>query len=363
MAMTEYRFFTADLLTGNVVGELELYGVYASKILSGAGQFTGTVRLINDKFRDSLAEQATRPARNAIYIERNGTLIWGGILWSRTYNTSSQAFELSGQTFESYWDHIALDAHFIQQKVNQELIFQALLNQCQGMPSSNIGLTIASLPTTNVPRTVLIPGYEFHFASEALNQIVNVDNGLEYTIDITPSATVDHPNKVIRLGYPELGAANAELVYDYPGNIADYWMPESGANSGAKFAALGFGSGNKIARAVATDADALAAGYPAWWIVNQYSSIADLSLLQDKVSKDAERFKIPFKSPTFELRSDIGIGFNGWNNLGDTFKIHIEDVRYPDGFDITSRMIGWELYPGDSEGPEILKFAIEGADA
>lgn len=357
--MPSYRYYTADLLTGDVLGDFDMYGVYAQKLLNTAGNFNGSIKLIPGLV--DMAVEASEPGRTALYMERNDDLIWGGIIWSRTYSSESNALQLTAQTFESYFDHVVFEEHFIQQKVNQELIFQAMVNQLQAQTASNIGLTMATLPTTNVPRTVLIPAYEYHFATDALTQLVGVSNGLDYTIDVAKSATPDHPTKTVRLGYPQLGSANDELHFDFPGNIRNYWMPESGANSGTKFGALGAGSGNKIIRAVAVDSNALADGYPGWWVVNQYSHIGDIATIQDRVLKDATLYKTPRRVPTFELRI-AETPFTSWNKLGDTATIRIEDMRYPTGFEMESRIIGWELTPQSSENVEMLKFDLEGAE-
>lgn len=360
--MPTYRYYTTDLLTGAILADVELYGVFVSKYLSRAGTFNGTVKLTEDPVFNALTLEATEPGKTALYMMRDNALVWGGIIWSRTYSDVSRAVQLAGQTFESYFDHVVFENHFVQQKVNQELIFQNMVNQLQ-TDSVDLDFQMAALPTTNMPRTVLIPGYEYHYATDALTQLVGVDNGLEYTIDVTPGPQPDQPIKTIRLGYPQLGVADPSLAYDFPGSVVHYWMPENAANSGAKFAALGYGSGDKITRAVATDQNTLDAGYPAWWIVNQYSTIADLGIIQDKVAADAIRLKMPLRQPTFEIRPQFASDFNAWNDLGNSFFVHIEDVRYPYGEDITSRMIGWELQPASAEGQEMLKLVVEGADA
>lgn len=361
--MPKYRYYTADLLTGNVLGDVELYGVHVSKKISEGGNFNGSFALNSGKpALNDMYLSCTQPGRTALYMERNDSLIWGGILWSRTYSAQGQNMQLYAQTFDSYFEHVVFQEHFIQQRVNQEVIFKAMVDQLQAQSACNIGLEVQTpLPTTNTPRTILVPNYEYHFARETLDALLTEDQGLEMIIDVLPTATPDHPKKLIRLGFP-LGSDNPALSYDYPGTIYNYWMPESGANGGVKFATLGFGSGNKIARATYVDRDAIAAGYPAWWRVDNYSTIADVGILADKAAANGHTHAMPYRTPTFELRSDVGVGFTGWNNVGDTFKIHIEDVRFPNGFDITSRMIGWEFDPQSGEGPEILKFAIDGAE-
>lgn len=352
--MPKYRYFTQDLLTGEDFGDIELYGVYAQRQLSTQGQFTGTVKLTDDGL-NALRLQCTQPGRTALYMERNDEVIWGGMLWSRTYSTASHACELSALTWESYFDHVIMQNDFVQQNVDQALIFQAMCTALKADPTIDIGLTLQTpLPAASVPRTVLIPGYEFHFATDVITSLIGVDQGLEYTID---------PDKTIRLGYPQIGADNPNLVFDYPGQILSYYMPESGAKSGAKFAALGYGTGNQVARAVATAQSTLNAGYPGWWVVNQYSTIADQNTLANKATADAFKYNMPYSVPTFQLKPDAIVDFNAWNNLGDTFTAYIDDLRYPDGKTIQSRMIGWELTPMSADSAEVLQLTIDGADA
>lgn len=264
--------------------------------------------------------------------------------------------QIFANTWESYFDHMVFwKEHFIQQKVNQEAIFDTIVDQLQGQSAaSDIGLVIPSLPTTNVKRTVLIPNYEYHFGVEAINQIVGVSLGLEYTIA---------PDKQIELaGEGLLGSdhsANPAMSYDYPGQISQYWMPESGASGAVKLATLGAGSGNKIVRAVSIDDAAIAAGFPEWWKVTQYSDIADLSTLQAKNVADFNTFKMPYRTPTFDMKPDEN--FAHFNELGSNFQVEIQDVRYPTGEQFDSRLIGWELTPESNDNAELLKLQIEGS--
>ena len=352
--MPEYRYYTKDLVTGSYIGDVEMFGVWVTRYLNQAGQFNGSYRLGKTAIEDSIALSSTLPGRTALYVDRDGVTIWGGILWSRSYESQAMTMQCYAQTFESYFDHMVFFVnHFIQQGVNQETIFANMVSQLQSQPDANIGLVMGSLPTTNIPRTVLIPNYEYRFATEVIQQLIGVQLGMELTID---------PDKTVRLGYPTLGNASATTTYDYPGQIKDYWLPESGAAGAVKFAALGAGSGNQVIRAQTIRQDLLDAGYPGWWQVNSYSDIGDVSIVRDKNLADAQMFGIPYKTPTFELKADEGVGFTSWNNLGDAFKVHIEDVRFPNGQDVVTRLMGWELTPASSESLEIVKFAIDGSD-
>lgn len=360
-----YRAYTADLLTGALKEELPLYGLYMNRTLNEAGNFTGTFKLGSHRHIDTDLLNGTTPGRTAIYFERNGLLIWGGIIWSRTYAAESKTCQITAQTFESYFDHVVMESHFIMQNVEQSTIFTNLINALQAQAANNIGLTgMGSFPVTGVIRTVLTPSYEYHFAQSIVDQFVGVDGGLEYTIDVVASGTPDVPNKLVRVGYPTLGdpVATSDLYFDFPGSLSNYWWPESATRGATKVAAIGHGSGQTTMRATAVDGNMIAAGWPAFWQVNTYSNIADVDGISAKARADLIRLRMPYSRPTLELKSDIGAGFSGWNKLGSALTAHIEDSRFPDGFTVTSRMLGWELSPADSGSTEQVKFVIEGKE-
>jgi hypothetical protein len=363
--MPTYRFYSADLLTGNILAELPLYGTYMNREINVPGNFTGTFKLGSGRHIDTDLLDGSIPGRTAVYCERNGTLIWGGIIWSRTYAAESKTCGLTAQTFESIFDHVVLENHFIMQYVEQSTILTNMINAIQAQASNNFGLTgMGSFPTTGVKRTVLVPGYEYHFAQTVLDQIIGVDGGLEYTIDVIPSGTIDRPTKLVRAAYPKLGdiGTASTLSYDYPGTVSNYWWPESSTRGATKVATIGHGSGQTTIRATAVDGNMLAAGWPAFWQVNTYGNIKDIDGISAKARGDLNLYRMPYSRPTIELKSDIGAGFDGWNKLGSTLSVHIEDARFPNGFDTVSRMLGWELTPADSNSTESVKFTIEGKE-
>lgn len=357
--MATYRYFTADLLTGTVLGDVPLYGTWMSKQINGAGSFNGTFRLGTTVLNDTLMLNNTTPGKTALYVERDGTLIWGGILWSRSYESQGGTVQLTGQTFESYFDRVAATDHIIQQGVEQVALFKNLIDQMQAQAQSNIGLTYASLPSTGINRTILLPGYEFHMYQEAIAQLLEAVDSFEYTINVTASATQDVPNKVVTVGYPTLNSTVTDQYYDFPGTIKNYWWPETTSEGGTKFAGRGYGSGNKAPTAVVVDGTAIAAGYPSLWKVGSYNNIADATLLDSKVRRDALAYAIPVNNPTIELKSDVGIGFTGWNLLGAPITAYIADSkRFPTGMTATRRLLGWEFNPASGTSPEVVKLTL-----
>jgi len=103
----EYRYYTVDLLTNNVIAEIPFTGVSYSRALSKAGSFSGTIPMIEATSSYNLYE-TTMPGKTALYVLRNGVCVWGGIIWSRSYSPTSKTLTIDGQEFISYLYHRAV---------------------------------------------------------------------------------------------------------------------------------------------------------------------------------------------------------------------------------------------------------------
>lgn len=103
----EYRYYTVDLLTNNVIAEIPFTGVSYSRALSKAGSFSGDIPMIDATSSFNLYE-TTMPGKTALYVLRNGVCVWGGIIWSRSYSPASKTLTIDGQEFISYLYHRAV---------------------------------------------------------------------------------------------------------------------------------------------------------------------------------------------------------------------------------------------------------------
>lgn len=99
--VAEYRYFAYDLLTNELLAELPLTGVSYSRSLREAGSFSGSIVANENTFNLNLYAN-TLPGKTAIYVTRNGVCVWGGIIWSRSYNIVDKTLEISGSEFTSY---------------------------------------------------------------------------------------------------------------------------------------------------------------------------------------------------------------------------------------------------------------------
>ncbi len=103
----EYRYYVADLLTNNVLGEIPFTNVSYERSLSKAGSFSGTIPVIDATKAYNLYEN-TLPGKTALYILRDGVCVWGGIIWARQYNPVQKTLIVDGNEYISYFYHRAI---------------------------------------------------------------------------------------------------------------------------------------------------------------------------------------------------------------------------------------------------------------
>lgn len=100
----EYRFFLTDLLSNEIISEVPFKDVSFSRQIRRAGDFSGKIPFIPQTKGLNLYE-STMPGRTGLYVMRNGVCVWGGIIWSRSYDVLSKELDVSAAEFISYFYH------------------------------------------------------------------------------------------------------------------------------------------------------------------------------------------------------------------------------------------------------------------
>ena len=99
-----YRYFTADILSNQVLNEIDLKGVSYERAIKGAGSFSGKIPVYDGNAALNLYE-TTMPGKTALYVVRNDVCVWGGIIWSRSYTAKSRELTINGSEWTSYLYH------------------------------------------------------------------------------------------------------------------------------------------------------------------------------------------------------------------------------------------------------------------
>ena len=99
-----YRYFTADLITGEIVMEVPFSGVSWERKVNAAGGFSGSIAA--DDYTEAFdLYNTTLPGKHALYVMRNNVCVWGGIIWSRNYSITEKRLEVQAAEFVSYLYH------------------------------------------------------------------------------------------------------------------------------------------------------------------------------------------------------------------------------------------------------------------
>lgn len=360
-----YSYLAADLLTGRILGELPLHGVSFDRQINKPGNWQGSGNLDNPRIDNDDFLEATQPGRTAVYVYRNDQIVWGGIIWSRTYQSQAKSLQMTAQTFESY----AYKRYYVPSKVKkydeaQCSIIQKLWVSLQtDQPSSDIGVRDASsLPVVDVQRELTVNPWDMKTYGEIIDDpLMNFDDSAEYTIECFEEQGV--PAKQLFIAYPRLGnpVDYSNLVLAYPGNILNYYWSESASKSGNAAWSTGDGDEGDQTTGYASDPNSFLAGYPLLEVHESHPGVTKQSTIDDHAGKDLAEAVLPKISKTIQVKADEPPTF-GTYNIGDDAKLEVIDTRFPNELVTTVRVIGWDVTPSSSEAVEEISVILEGED-
>lgn len=362
--MALYTYIFADLLTNQIWAELPLFGVQLGAQLNGVGDLTASIQLDNGVMSNQDTISATEPGRTALYVDRNGVIVWGGIIWSRTYNVDSKALNLTAQTMESYLKKRILRSDFLNSNRDPRNIVCDLFTLMQSSPSGNIGIQLPSgYPFGSGPSMDANHyAYEFKLYSDVIDEIANGINGVDWTIDCSysPSGIV----KQLLVGWPRLGSLGSQngLVFDYPGAIVQYMTPETTSDAGNNVYLLGSGTGSDVQYGLYTDTTNLGAGYPLLETTISVKKVVDANSINNLVQQAGPQYRVSMMYPSFEVDGDVEPQFGSWS-LGDDITLYIDDpARFPSIWQGTYKVISYSLTPSASDSIDDCWITVAGVN-
>jgi hypothetical protein len=359
--MAQYRYLFTNLLTGTVTVELPLYGVSFSRRLNRAGNCTFSFPLDSEGFVNQTVVESTTPGSTGFYIERNGSLVWGGVVWSRTYQSQAKSLSFTGQTFESFLYKQFIEETLTYTATDQRNILIALINYMQGKTNADVGIAVPSSFTSNITRTVTFPDYEVWSIGKAIESLVSYSNGFDYTLDVRYDSNGDPE---IFLATDDVLGQDIEstgMILEYPGNIRNYWYPENAAEAATSVLGVGAGEGSAMLRSKATNTDMLGYGYPDIQSVYTNKDVQLQATLDSQTLQRGTLLTPPISIPTIELNPDFEPTFGSFQ-LGDYSNLYIRDPRFPSGLEQSVRVVGFSARPTESDQQEELKLVLAGQE-
>ena len=361
---TTYRYLFVDLASNEIIAELPLTGVGFTQQLNQAGTFQGHLLLsgINaDKFN---VQVSTIPGRCGLYVDRDGILVWGGVVWSRSYNSTAQTLTFNAQEWISYFDHrrITQDVQFTN--IDQLIIAKTLIEDAQNATYGDIGVLYNSDGQTTsgvlVNRTYY--NYELKNVFQAIQDLSRQSNGFDFHIDVAYDNVTGLPTKYFNTYYPRSGTAYTTSslsvpVFEFPaGNVVEYEYPEDGSVVANTVYALGAGSNEGKLISEGQDTAKLTAGWALLESTANYSDITDQTVLDNLAVAQS----LATSYPPVVLKVVVPAYVNpiyGSYEVGDDARIIITDSRFPNTLDEIYRIVGLTVQPGE-DGPERVTLTL-----
>jgi hypothetical protein len=359
--MPTYRYLLADLLTNNILLELPFQGVSYSRALNKPGNATFVFPLDSSGWDNQTILDSTLPGRTAVYIERNGALVWGGIFWSRTYESEGKTLQFTAQSFESFLYKQVVETSLTYNNVDQRNILIAVISHMQAKSYANIGIVVPSSFSNSIVRKTNFYDYEVWTYGKVAENLVGYDDGFDYTIDVAYVSGTPTKQLLVNnvLGAP---ASTTHLAWDYPGGIKNYYWPENASDAATTVIGVGAGDGKAMLRSKAQKVQLLSpGGYPDLQEVYTNKDVSIASTLASQTKAYLNQKLVPISVPTFEVNPEVGPGIADFA-LGDYGYVYIKDPRFPNGAKILVRVVGYTASPPGSDGQETFKLILEGQD-
>lgn len=376
MAAWTYRLH--DLITNAALAELPLANVSLSRALNAVGAFDATLDLADARVAKTKPFAATLPARTALFADRNGVIVWAGIIWQRDYDSDRRTLHLAGAELMSYFAtrYNRISISFGPVPIARTFVARGMIDTAQDTVAQGAGsdIGVSSLVGDDATSSTISTGNSFDLAdNDRFDKVVadlgGVTNGFDWAIESAYDGS-GNPTKVFRCYAPHQGrpAAVSGHIWEYGpdtrANIVRYTWNEDGARMANAILGIGSGEGSFATRAEAEDLTAITAGYPRLEEVLALKDITDAAALQGAVDARLEQTKQPVVLPKVTVFADTDPAFGNWA-IGDDALIRITDLdRFPanpdgtPGYEGFRRIVGWRIQVPDGGGPELVDLTL-----
>lgn len=268
-----YRYFVFDILTDELLAEVQMNDVSFSTKLSAVGDLSGTIYAI-DAQPDIDLYWATMPMKTAIYVLRGTQAMWGGIIWNREYDAATKSVSVSAATWESYlyrrhiWHTFTTDDDVDQYHVVRRLLtnmrndfvtdfYDISKDHVTPMPMS-AALDIYSDPTAVAGKTqdaMTFLREDLKSFGEALDEYANDEDGFEWYFWYEYNERAKRfrrrlqylptPPALMKKGAEALTDTEADkpgidsFLFEYPGNILSVTLSEDADNAATRQFVMG----------------------------------------------------------------------------------------------------------------------------
>ncbi|MEV7865049.1 hypothetical protein AB0P17_02870 [Streptomyces sp. NPDC088124] len=358
-----YRALFCDLRTDQVLDVLPLTDAKFDDFIGKAGSLSATIPL-PDAALAARTRAALVPGRTAVWLERNGDIWWGGVLWTSTPQMDEQGrltVQFQAGTFDSYLDHRILSGDLVGAGTEQFDIVRLLIDHVQEQPGGDIGIRYGT-EASGVRRDFAYAYSGLARVRELLDKLCQFDDGFEWRIHCYRDAE-GRRVKHLQLGHPVITTGRTEIVLDHPGPVHTYSLPSDSTVQANVWVARGE-SGNSdqsqesepLTVRVVSDED-IAGGWPRLEQTSDHTSVNDAAALGSLARAELSRHRRPETIPELTVWMD---GRITPALMGALIRLRVHDLWHPGGSDTRFRVVGLAVNPPQRAKPETATLYLEG---
>ncbi|MFF4701242.1 hypothetical protein [Streptomyces chattanoogensis] len=364
MTTSRYRVILCDLRTDSVLAALPLHDVSIDDFIGKAGSLSGTVPVPNRQLADRIRPYL-EPGRCAVWVERDRSVWWGGVLWTAEPTVDERGFvtvPIQAGTFDTYLEHRTLFTTQKATKVDQFAIVRDLIDYVQSLPAGDIGIEYDT-NVSGVVRSRTFSRTDQPRIREILDDLAKAEEGFEWRIACLRDTETGRRTKQLQLGHPTIDRGEAPVVLNHPGHIlsasfpvdatvqANVWQSR-GATANSNQAA----ESKPLTSELLVDEAALADGWPRLDGTSDYSNTSKQAELDEHARADFDAARHPRVIPNITVRLDEQITPD---LLGRTVRIRLRNLWFPDGYDERHRVVGIAVTPPERGKAETAKLTLE----
>lgn len=283
--MAEYRVLWADIKTPtDIQGELPVESIFYSKVLNAPGAIGGrmpldpygsvlqaptcpilpttwyslikttpavvSVPVVSERERIARSTAAALfgpsafgTARTIVYIERDGVILKGGLIWGHVASVEQDQITFQGEGWHSYFRKRTIQNTLTYTTADQDAIARGLIDHAQAYGGGHIGVTTTA-NLHGVTRDRSYPWHEGKNIGQALEQLAAVNNGFEFDYVSSYDSGGD-PQTDFVTRYPTTGRST-EHVFELGVNASLVDYSEDGKSKVNQHRAFGAGFGTEI---------------------------------------------------------------------------------------------------------------------
>ncbi|MFI8452171.1 hypothetical protein [Streptomyces erythrochromogenes] len=159
--MATYKVYLYNSLTQTVYAEIPFSALSYSYVMDEAGSATIEIPIgVPKRNGAALTPDDLFPVRSAVAVERDGVLVWGGLVWAYRVDLSKRTIAITAGDYLSYYKrrHTGANVAVTYKQIEQSQMIKNLITAAN---TAGIKTDTAGIVPTNMVRTRTWNKYEF----------------------------------------------------------------------------------------------------------------------------------------------------------------------------------------------------------